>query len=398
MKPLAQTFVLIVALFSITLGIKAQSSRTTASGTTTTATERRQTTDTTAVCRALRDTLRARQRVIVDTYNQLMRSQGSISGVPLLAMRSDVYQYTDNHRPAALTERAESDATLYADSLLAIVANGNFDELMAISSNYLQHYYDSLLHKKCGKAYERAGMFDPTSPNLNKDQRKVVKQKAKLLPYLRTDLQKEMGWRLPDLKAERRAQRIDALRHSPVVYPAFDAVISELRDSMNVWLTLSYKQLIAGRVERCINPWFNRYFPRFTKECTGPVKIPAIQNTQVVQTTSSSARIYAPSEVAQKAYYGTSNFNTLSIDIQTSLRKPQAVRSGRVRGTVVVRVVVDTDGSLSSVKLHRHFNNRECNNEAIRVIKSLPRRFYPARDARGNAVRQYMDIEVVFRR
>ena len=366
-----------------------------ASGSVTT-TVTRSVTDTAAVCRAVRDSLRQRQKAIVQHYKQLRETNGRITDLELLALRSDIYLYTDENQPAVIAEQAQADAQAYADSLRQIMDEGDFDALLSICSSALRETYTERLRKECGTAYERAGTFDAHSATLDKYQRKVLKQKEILTPVLRQDLQAEMAERLPNLQAEYRAARINDLRRSPIVYPAFQKLLNELSDSIYVGCNLPDHKLISGTLQQTINPWFNLHFPKYTSEVTGDLAYPDLTRTITTVTTTQSQTIYYAHQVAHKAYYGMANFDLLDAEIQTNLRKPTAVRQGKVRGTVIVRVVVETTGKISNPNIIREFGNQACNQEALRVITALPRSFSPARDAYGRKVRQYFDITINF--
>ncbi len=353
-------------------------------------------TDTASICKAIRDSLRTRQLQILETYRYLVDKEGQVSDIRRLALRSDIFLYTDTHLPEVVKENAERAAEHYADSIRRVVNEGNFDQMMGVASKQLHARYDSLLRKKCGKAYERAGQFDPSAPELNKYQRKVVKQKNKLTPSLREELIAEMDIRLPNMQAEMRAERINDLRRDPIVYAAFSDVMLELDQQVKKWCALPDETLYNGYIDRVINPWFKEKFPNYTKRATGDLRAPNLQR-QIYPAAShaTNERIYFPSQVSRKAKYGDGKL-ALEIDIQTRLRKPSEVVSGRVSGTVTVRVVVEANGKLGKVSLLKKMGNAACNREALRVVKALPRTFQPALDAKGKPVRQYMDIPVRF--
>lgn len=83
--------------------------------------------------------------------------------------------------------------------------------------------------------------------------------------------------------------------------------------------------------------------------------------------------------------------------LQTYIAKntvyPQIAQEQDLQGTVQVRFVVEKDGSIGDVKVLRSLS-RECDREAIRVVKSLPR-FTPAR-MQGRTVPVWFKLPIRF--
>ena len=80
--------------------------------------------------------------------------------------------------------------------------------------------------------------------------------------------------------------------------------------------------------------------------------------------------------------------------VAKNIKYPQIARETGVQGRVFVGFVVETDGSISNVKLLRGIGGG-CDEEAMRVIKSLPK-WKPGKQ-RGKAVRVSYQIPVLFK-
>ena len=77
-----------------------------------------------------------------------------------------------------------------------------------------------------------------------------------------------------------------------------------------------------------------------------------------------------------------------------NIKYPQIARESGIQGRVFVGFVVEPDGSVSNVKLLRGIGGG-CDEEAMRVIKNMPR-WKPGKQ-RGKAVRVSYQIPVMFR-
>ena len=77
-----------------------------------------------------------------------------------------------------------------------------------------------------------------------------------------------------------------------------------------------------------------------------------------------------------------------------NIKYPQIARESGIQGRVFVNFVVEPDGSVSNVKVLRGIGGG-CDEEAIRVIKSMPK-WKPGKQ-RGKAVRVQYTIPVVFK-
>ena len=80
--------------------------------------------------------------------------------------------------------------------------------------------------------------------------------------------------------------------------------------------------------------------------------------------------------------------------VAKNIKYPQIARETGIQGRVFVGFVVEPDGSISNVKLLRGIGGG-CDEEAIRVVKSLPR-WKPGKN-QGKAVRVSYQIPVFFK-
>ena len=80
--------------------------------------------------------------------------------------------------------------------------------------------------------------------------------------------------------------------------------------------------------------------------------------------------------------------------IRNNLRYPQKAAENAVEGRVSVKFIVEKDGSISNVEVNRS-DDADLDNEAIRVIKSMPK-WNPAKQD-GTEVRAYYNVPVTFR-
>jgi protein TonB len=80
--------------------------------------------------------------------------------------------------------------------------------------------------------------------------------------------------------------------------------------------------------------------------------------------------------------------------VAKNIKYPQIARETGIQGRVFVGFVVEPDGSISNVKLLRGIGGG-CDEEAMRVIKSLPK-WKPGKQ-RGKAVRVSYQIPVLFK-
>ena len=87
-------------------------------------------------------------------------------------------------------------------------------------------------------------------------------------------------------------------------------------------------------------------------------------------------------------------FEALYQHIARNLQYPKKAQRIGVEGKVTLQFIVDTDGSLSEIKVLRGIG-AGCDEEAIRVLETLPK-FSPGKQ-RGKPVRVQMQIPITFR-
>ena len=80
--------------------------------------------------------------------------------------------------------------------------------------------------------------------------------------------------------------------------------------------------------------------------------------------------------------------------IQRNLRYPSKARQEMIEGVVVVRCLVEVDGTLKVIKVTKRLGHG-CDEEAVRVLKESPP-WVPARQ-RGKNVKQQLLIPIRFR-
>ncbi len=80
--------------------------------------------------------------------------------------------------------------------------------------------------------------------------------------------------------------------------------------------------------------------------------------------------------------------------LEENLRYPQMAREAGIQGTVFVTFVVETDGSVTDVRILRGIGGG-CDEEAVRVVRMMPR-WEPGRQ-RGQPVRVQFNMPIRFR-
>ena len=111
------------------------------------------------------------------------------------------------------------------------------------------------------------------------------------------------------------------------------------------------------------------------------------------QNESESNKIFNGDDVDQQPSFpgGTNALNTF---IGSNLKYPVFAQEKGIQGRVVVKFIVEKDGSISNVEVNRSVD-RDLDNEAMRVIKNMPK-WNPAKQ-NGTEVRAYYDVPVAFR-
>ena len=79
--------------------------------------------------------------------------------------------------------------------------------------------------------------------------------------------------------------------------------------------------------------------------------------------------------------------------IRDNMRYPQAALENNIQGRVIVQFVVGKDGNVTNVQVLKGVD-RLCDQEAVRVIESMPR-WIPGKH-NGQAVRVYYRVPVTF--
>lgn len=79
--------------------------------------------------------------------------------------------------------------------------------------------------------------------------------------------------------------------------------------------------------------------------------------------------------------------------LQENLQYPEDAKANNVHGRVIVKFIVERDGSLSDIKVMKGIGSG-CNEEAIRLIQSMPK-WKPGKN-KGKEVRVSMMVPVNF--
>jgi len=80
--------------------------------------------------------------------------------------------------------------------------------------------------------------------------------------------------------------------------------------------------------------------------------------------------------------------------ISENLKYPTVAQEAGIQGRVIIRFVVDNDGSISNVNILRGIDPA-CDNEAVRVVEAMPK-WKPGKQ-RGKPVSVYFTLPIVFR-
>ncbi|MBP5688226.1 MAG: energy transducer TonB [Muribaculaceae bacterium] len=82
--------------------------------------------------------------------------------------------------------------------------------------------------------------------------------------------------------------------------------------------------------------------------------------------------------------------------INNNIRYPQTAADNHIEGKVIVQFVVEKDGSIGEVKVARGVHE-DIDQEAVRVIKMLPKFYEPGRNAIGEPVRVWYTMPINFK-
>jgi len=80
--------------------------------------------------------------------------------------------------------------------------------------------------------------------------------------------------------------------------------------------------------------------------------------------------------------------------VVNTIKYPEVARTSGITGTVYVQFVVEKDGSISDAKVVRGIGGG-CDEEAVRVVKSMPK-WKPGKQ-RGQPVRVYFTLPIEFK-
>lgn len=80
--------------------------------------------------------------------------------------------------------------------------------------------------------------------------------------------------------------------------------------------------------------------------------------------------------------------------LSNNIRYPESAQQNDIQGRVIVKFVVEKDGSIGNVTVVKGVD-RDLDREAIRVVKKMPR-WQPGKN-NGVAVRSYFNLPVTFR-
>ncbi len=82
--------------------------------------------------------------------------------------------------------------------------------------------------------------------------------------------------------------------------------------------------------------------------------------------------------------------------INNNIRYPKTAADSHIEGKVIVQFVVEKDGSIGEVKVARGVH-KDLDQEAVRVIKMLPKFYEPGRNAIGEPVRVWYTMPINFK-
>ncbi len=102
---------------------------------------------------------------------------------------------------------------------------------------------------------------------------------------------------------------------------------------------------------------------------------------------------YQVFQVVEHSAVFSGGFAEMNKFLADNIKYPEQAVKDSVQGKVMLSFVVETDGSISDVKILRGLSE-ECDAEAVRVIKSMPK-WEPAKN-KGKKVRQEFVLPVTF--
>ncbi|MDX1904245.1 MAG: energy transducer TonB, partial [Thermonemataceae bacterium] len=100
-------------------------------------------------------------------------------------------------------------------------------------------------------------------------------------------------------------------------------------------------------------------------------------------------------KVAQPATF-EGGINEFRKELQKKIVYPSVAKRKGTEGKVVLEFVIDRDGSMSEVRALSKLGDG-CEEEAIKALQKMTKKWSPGRDATGKAVRQRKTIPVIFK-
>ena len=126
-------------------------------------------------------------------------------------------------------------------------------------------------------------------------------------------------------------------------------------------------------------------------ENNAPLQEAAIESTAAQPAADENDRVYAS---AQQLPQYEGGMKQLMTDLANEVKYPEKALADGVSGRVVVKFVVNTDGSMSDFEVVRS-QSEELDAEAIRAIKSIKGKWTPGKE-NGKAVRCMFTLPVSF--
>lgn len=129
--------------------------------------------------------------------------------------------------------------------------------------------------------------------------------------------------------------------------------------------------------------------PDYNKESSAAKQQPAV--VEEPQERSYSGQIYTAVEQPAEFPGGQSALMTF---LSNNIRYPEAAQQNGISGRVIVKFVVEKDGSISSASVVKGVD-RDLDAEALRVVRRMPK-WKPGKNS-GQPVRSYFTLPVTFK-
>lgn len=121
------------------------------------------------------------------------------------------------------------------------------------------------------------------------------------------------------------------------------------------------------------------------------VGLQAQENNKSHKKSNAKNEVY---DVCDKSAEFPGGFNAMLSFISSTLEYPQQSKENNVEGRVLVKFIVEKDGSISNVEILKGLDEY-CNQEAMRVIKAMPR--WKPGENKNKVVRQQFAIPIRFK-